>query len=479
MTPPQPDPSHAVWARFRFAIIGPLLASPPDSGELQAALDELATKTWRHPLDGTPMKIGRSTLERWFYQARNSSDPIVALRPKVRADSGRSRVLSDTIKTLIRTQYRQHPAWSYQLHYDNLQARVEQDPELGSVPSYPTVRRYMKAHGLIRHKRLPDTEGGQRAERRLQQREVRSYEVEHVNALWHLDVHHGSRQILTAQGQWKTPLLLAIMDDRSRLIAHAQWYLDETTPRLVHGFSQALMKRGLPRAVMTDNGSAMTSEEFTQGLSRLSILHQPTLPHCPHQNGKQESFWGQVEGRLMAMLEGQAEVSLRLLNDATWAWIEGEYHRKVHAETAATPLDRFLEGPNVTRPSPSAEVLRRAFRMQAQRKQRRSDGTISIHGVRFEIPSAYRHCERVHIRYARWDLSQAEVVDAKTHVELATIYPLHKTANARGMRRAVADAPTDDAPRAEGIAPRLEQLIRDFAQTGRPAPYLPTDEEPS
>jgi hypothetical protein len=43
---------------------------------------------------------------------------------------------------------------------------------------------------------------------------VRSYEVEHVGALWHLDFHHGSRRVLTHAGQWIKPLALCVMDDR-------------------------------------------------------------------------------------------------------------------------------------------------------------------------------------------------------------------------------------------------------------------------
>ena len=142
-----------------------------------------------------------------------------------------------------------------------------------------------------------------------ERREVRSFENEYSNGLWHLDFHHGSLPVLTKAG-WQTPILLAILDDHSRLICHAQWYLDETAESLVHGLVQAFLKRGLPRALMTDNGSAMTAGETTQGLERLSIEHCLTLPYSPHQNGKQESFWGGVEGRLMAMLEGETTAQL-------------------------------------------------------------------------------------------------------------------------------------------------------------------------
>jgi transposase InsO family protein len=62
---------------------------------------------------------------------------------------------------------------------------------------------------------------------------------------------------------------------------------------------------------MTDNGSAMISGEFTAGLHHLGILHLPTLPYSPHVNGKQENIWGRVEGRLLAMLEGESQPHAR------------------------------------------------------------------------------------------------------------------------------------------------------------------------
>ncbi len=81
------------------------------------------------------------------------------------------------------------------------------------------------------------------------------------------------------------PLALSLLDDHSRLCCHVQWYLSETACDLVHGLSQAIQKRGLPRALMTDNGSAMVAEEVTEGLLRLGIVHERTLPYSPYQKG--------------------------------------------------------------------------------------------------------------------------------------------------------------------------------------------------
>ena len=76
--------SHERWARFRFSVIGPLLAAPPERGELQEQLKSLAAKKWHHPITGQRVQFGLSTIERWFYTARNEKDPMQALRRKIR-----------------------------------------------------------------------------------------------------------------------------------------------------------------------------------------------------------------------------------------------------------------------------------------------------------------------------------------------------------------------------------------------------------
>ena len=229
----------------------------------------------------------------------------------------------------------------------------------------------MKANGLDKRRRVTSrqTAGAERAQARLFDREVRSYEAEYVNGLWHWDCHHGSRKVLTARGEWRTPILFGVLDDRSRLACHLQWYLAETAEIIAHGLSQAFQKRGLPRSGLSDNGAAMTAAEITEGLGRLGVLHQTTLPYSPYQNAKQEAFWGPVEGRLIAMLEDVPDLTLAVLNEATQAWVEYEYNRKVHSEIGEAPITRFLAGPDVTRPSPDSDTLRLAFTHTDHRMQ--------------------------------------------------------------------------------------------------------------
>jgi transposase InsO family protein len=472
--------SHELWAHLRFGVVGGLLASPPAPGELQAELLRLAEKPWRHPTTGELVRFGLSTIERWYYAARAGSNPVGVLRRKLREDSGRFLAITDKLAQALRRQYAEHPSWSYKLHLDNLAVGIALDPDLGAAPSYPTVRRFMAAQGLLRQRRRrarKEREGEIRAREHLALREVRSFESEYVSGLWHLDFHHGSLKVLRPQGEWVTPILLAIMDDRSRLVCHAQWYLDETAESLVHGLVQAFLKRGLPRALLSDNGSAMIATETTQGLTRLSVTQHTTLPYSPYQNGKQEAFWNPVEGRLLAMLEGQRDLTLGLLNQATQAWLEMEYNREVHSEISQTPLARWLDGPTVGRESPTVDELRLAFTAAETRSQRRSDGTASIEGVRFEIPSRFRHLRKLHLRYASWDLTHVWLVDERTGAVLSRLYPLDKARNADGFRGVTKPTAPEALPQPAGIAPLLRKLMTEYAATGLPPAYIPKEEK--
>jgi hypothetical protein len=234
---------HERWAHFRLNVVGHLLAAPPRRGELQGELRRLAEKEWKHPLTGEPSRFGLSTIERWFHEARTAgADPVGALRKKVRRDSGCQWAMPEGLKQALQEQYRAHPSWSFQLHHDNLRALLKAQPEPGPPPSYGTVRRYMRASGLTRRRRLSnkDTDGARRAQARLESREVRSFEAEYVNGLWHWDGHVGSRKVLTPAGDFERPILIGVLDDCSRVGCHLQWYLgDERAEIVAHTLLQA------------------------------------------------------------------------------------------------------------------------------------------------------------------------------------------------------------------------------------------------
>jgi putative transposase len=197
---------------------------------------------------------------------------VQALRRKIRSDQGGHPALSSKLRELLAAQYRQHPNWSYQLHADNLGVLIEKEPTFGAAPSYTSVVRFMRDHGLIKRSRRGPihSPGVQVTEHRIETREIRSYESQYVNALWHLDFHHGSLRVLLDKGCWVYPLMLGIIDDHSRLCCHAQWYLAEGAEEF------------------------MLASETTEGLARLGIVYEKTLPYAPFQ--KEESVFIKDQG---------------------------------------------------------------------------------------------------------------------------------------------------------------------------------------
>jgi len=437
---------------------------------------------------GLPVRFGVSTLERWLHKARREKrDPVGVLRRKIRTDVGAQESLTLAVREALRAQYAGHMSWSVALHHMNLRALAEQRPELGCVPSYSTIRRFLKAQGLFKRRRLSArrTAGVERAEARLMQREVRSYEAEHVGALWHFDAHHCSLKVMTPRGGWVQPVLFGVIDDRSRLLCHLQWYLDAENMRdVAHGLMQALLRRGLPRAVLSDNGSAMCAAEITEAFARLSILHDTTLSFSPYMNGKIETLWTAVEGQLLAMLESVADLDLEFLNEATQAW-----------------LSSAITAPSTVKQARHRSPAGRRARMCCGRAGRRG-AALDLRAHRAAHPTAQRrhrghrcaplrsaervrHLDRVLVRYARWDLSQVHLVDEHSGQVSARLYPLDKAANANGIRRPLEPVATRGAAGSgasrrarDRIAPLLENLMAKQRATGLPPRIYPKLHDP-
>ena len=128
-------------------------------------------------------------------------------------------------------------------------------------------------------------------------------------------------------------------------------------------------------------------------------------------------------------------------------------------------------------------------RLRARRRQRQSDGTISLEGVRFEIPTRLRHFRHVVVRYARWDLRRVDLVDPHSGTILAPIYPLDRAANADGRRSAVepdrgadddepddgtrADSTPDDGGPDKPLPLLLKRILDEYSASGVPPAYLP------
>jgi transposase InsO family protein len=112
----------------------------------------------------------------------------------------------------------------------------------------------------------------------------RKFEVELPNDLWQSDAMHGPR--VEVDGRMRKSYLLAFLDDHSRLVPHAQFYLSERLACYLDALEQALLKRGLPRKLYLDNGPAFRSKHLEHVSASLGIALIHASPYKPQGREK-------------------------------------------------------------------------------------------------------------------------------------------------------------------------------------------------
>ena len=88
-----------------------------------------------------------STLHRWYYRARRAKDPMAILKDRLCGEVGRFPSLTPLVIETLTTQCREHQSWTAQLHFDNLHAALKGGDT--KIASYTTIRRYLKAQGML------------------------------------------------------------------------------------------------------------------------------------------------------------------------------------------------------------------------------------------------------------------------------------------------------------------------------------------
>lgn len=414
-------------ARFRYGLLFPLLVKGKklERGGQTEIIRRIASTPVVFPGEEYPRTISERTLLRWLAQLRTDQsaheEPALRLLRQQRCDLGRTRLLSPEQMEWLRMNRETYPGWSYALHADNLCFT-------GLLPkvSRSTVYRWMKSQGFV-----PLTlRGGLR-----KKKTPLLFESEFPGELVHFDFHTSSTlRVLGSCGNWLKPKCVAFIDDRSRFGLHIQWFLTETTADLVYAKIQSYLKYGINLRDMSDNGSAMIAAEYSRGLRLLGVKHERTVPRSPYQNGKIESFWKPLENRLMAMLSKVKPLTLEFLNEASIAWLEQDYNARFHSEVKVTPRSLWFSDDNVAKsPAPSPDALRRLFRRKATRKQRHEDRTISLEGVRYQLPELVRGDDTITVVYATWNRDLVTIIDPSTEKELVDIFPVDRAENS--MRR--------------------------------------------
>jgi putative transposase len=196
---------------------------------------------------------------------------------------------------------------------------------------------------------------------------------------------HGPQ--VPVKGRLRKTYLVSLFDDASRLVAHSAFCLGETALDIEGVLKQALLRRGVPRKIVVDNGAAYRAGTLQGLCARLGIHLVFCRPYAPEGKGKLERWHRTVRDLFLGELDARRIASLEDLNARLWAWLEQVYHHTPHTGLGGqTPLARYqLDLPRIRALGPMAAQIDSLFHHRISRFVRK-DGTVSYLGRRFEVP---------------------------------------------------------------------------------------------
>lgn len=402
-------------ALFRLSVLGPLASrSNLEHGELRSILQELSSRAYQIP--GTKRSyLSRQTIEKWYYAWLKGG--IDALTPKVRQDKNNSR-LADAIQAGLLAVKRDNPTRSL-----NTLIRILENQGLVAKNSLAraTVHRFLRANQLSR--RSPTS---------ADTIERRSFVALHAGDIWQGDVLHGPT-IATANGIRKT-YLVSLLDDASRLIVHSAFCLGETALDIEGVLKQALLKRGVPKRLVLDNGPGYRSNSLQSICARLKIRLVYCRAYEPEAKGKLERYHRTFREQFLNEIHSHKISSLAELNARLWAWVEHVYHQNVHSGLGSkTPLERYRDDlVHIQLLGIQASKLDELFYHRETRKVRK-DGTVQWEGKSYEVPHLY--VGQTIILVIDPDQQTALYIESDTGVRLAAVTLLDKVANLKRKRQ--------------------------------------------
>lgn len=196
---------------------------------------------------------------------------------------------------------------------------------------------------------------------------------------------HGPKALF--RGRVRKAYLVSLMDDASRLITHSAFCAGETALDIEGVLKQAILRRGLPRKLIVDQGAAYRSRTLQAICARLDIRLIYCRPYAPEGKGKLERFHRTLRAGFLSELDPGRMLSVEDLNARLWSWLAQIYHTRPHAGLEGrTPLERYQQDlPKIRQLGEKAVLIDAIFQHRVQRKVRK-DGTLSFEGRFFEVP---------------------------------------------------------------------------------------------
>jgi len=362
---------------FRYALIRDAADPGLSKAERGRLVRALADREHVAP-DGRLVRVGRTTLDRWIRAYRHGG--FEALVPQQRVVAART---PSELLELAFCLKRERPERTA------AQVREIMLATGGPAPGLRTLQTHLARQGL-----------NVRADGRTPGKVYGRFEASERNQLWTGDGLHGPR---LAGADARRAVLLAFIDDHSRLLVGWRWGTGEDVFRLEAALRVGLMARGVPEAILVDRGSAFVSSQLLRACAVLGVKLIHASPRAATTKGKIERFFRTVRDQFLVEIDDGVE--LAELGRLFSAWLEVVYHRRTQSETGQTPLERFdADG---APPLPTPALLREAF-LWSQERTVTKTATVSLHGNQYEVDPALAG-RKIELIFDPFDLTRIEV----------------------------------------------------------------------
>ena len=376
-------------ALLRFEVICHIKTLRQEGIPLAECLRAACSRPWPEP-DGRYYSC--RTLETWWYDYAQAG--YAGLTGKTsRNDAGKSRTIDEETGLWILEKIRTHPATPLQVLYRHWQQHRQ------GLPSLSSVYRFLKTQGYDRR----SLRAG-----RLETGPQKAFEAPAPNDLWMVDFACGP-VLRSAEGKSIATHLCLLVDDHSRLIPFAGYYLAADTVSFLHALKEAVLRRGLPLKLYTDQGKPFVNYHVRQVCANLGIRLLHAKPYHAWSKGKVERLIRTIQGDFEATLrlEEQKLHSIAELNAAFSRWIASTYHLRTHGSTGVSPHERFSGAGHPLRTLEDPEKIDPLFYTRTERVVRK-DGTVTLGKALFEVNLALRALT-VELRYDPILLDRIEV----------------------------------------------------------------------
>ncbi|TFE19328.1 DDE-type integrase/transposase/recombinase [Cohnella luojiensis] len=383
-------------AAARYALIAPIVSrqTPLLPGELRQWLEQTADRLFELPGTGR-QTVSARTLERYLAAYRKGGWD--ALKPKARQTVAMTKLPSEILQLAIKLR-RERPQRSVeQLIFLLEQSKAAQPGQVAAS----TLARHLRKAGASRNELQQSAPSS----------EFRRFEAEDILTLVQSDFKHFVYlPDPNHPGKKRKTILLALVDDYSRYVLHAQIYWDEQLPRLEDSLKKAILRHGIPETFYCDNGSAFSAHHLARICGRLGIRLVHSKPYRPQGRGKVERLFQFVDSSFRPEVQADVDqgklTTLAELNNALRGWLDGYYHERVHGSTKRSPREKY-ESSNRERKRKSLTELNTLFLWEETRSVDKAC-CVKLGGNIYEVETALAG-KRVQLRYDPFDLTEVQV----------------------------------------------------------------------